>query len=141
MLNATKTYVDAYVTLTCMKRINLHAKLPARQDTVTRQMMSVKTFNKPTHKSESNMPSLRNQQMYDICLNVYYFKLGSMMIILYCITFNKVNTCNGQLLDEKVHARFLVVAQVECHENGRVTKHNDSKQDPQDCKLLSLQKE
>lgn len=55
ILNATNTYVEAYVTLTCMNRMNLHARFPARQETVTRQMMSVSTFRRPTHKSKEIM--------------------------------------------------------------------------------------
>lgn len=52
MLRATKTYVDAYVTEACRKRIVLHATLPARHDTVIRHIMSVKTFKSPTQRSE-----------------------------------------------------------------------------------------
>lgn len=52
MLRATKTYVDAYVTDACRKRIVLHAIFPARHDTVIRHIMSVRTFNSPTQRSE-----------------------------------------------------------------------------------------
>lgn len=51
MLNATKTYVDAYVTQACINLIHLHATFPARHETVILQIMSVKTLNNPTHKS------------------------------------------------------------------------------------------
>lgn len=51
MLSATRTYVDAYVTLACRNFITLQATFPARHEIVIRQMMSVNTFNSPTLKS------------------------------------------------------------------------------------------
>lgn len=49
--NATKTYVDEYVTTACKNLINLQRIFPACHATVIRHTMSVETLIKPTARS------------------------------------------------------------------------------------------
>lgn len=51
ILNATKTYVDAYVTHAWINRTNLHATFPARHEIVIRQIISIRTLKIPTNRS------------------------------------------------------------------------------------------
>lgn len=53
MLKATKTYVEEYVTQTWENRMTLQATFPALHEIVILQIMSVKTFNSPTDRSEN----------------------------------------------------------------------------------------
>lgn len=64
---ATSTYVELYVTTACMNLISLQATLPACQDTVVFQIISVSTDIKPTNKS-----AMRYSPSWDDLLQRYY---------------------------------------------------------------------
>lgn len=49
-------------------------------------------------------------------------------------------TGNCQLLDEEIHARFLVAVQVHGDQHRRVAEHDDGEQDPQHRELLGLRR-
>jgi hypothetical protein len=90
MLSETSTNVELYVTVTSTKRISLQAIFPARHDTVSRQMISVSTFSRPTSRSRDGKEKLYIRNQSDSIDNV--------------VTLTR----NRQLFDEVVHARFAV---------------------------------
>ena len=50
-------------------------------------------------------------------------------------------TCEGQLLDEEVHAGLAGAVQEQGHQHSRVAQHDDGEQDPEEDELLGLQGE
>lgn len=73
---ATSTYVELYVTTACMNLISLQAMLPACQDTVVFQIISVSTDIKPTNKS-----AMRYSPSWDDLLQRYYVDVRLWMSI------------------------------------------------------------